>query len=179
MFYSLVTLFLYKCSNMLGDKKKGDAISWRITEPISSIILYDNTNRKKGGKGELIEVTDKKIIKDYLNQPMPILPGDSVVLLYVDGKPAFTESVRGTKLIHILNAIEKGVNRTITDIDTLSTRETVYNRISGFFRKKDRLERIIKFEDKKLKIKDLLGDHVFFEGGLRRENRVWIYGLGS
>lgn len=150
--------------------KKDRNISWRINQPLSDLQIYDGKTADY--------VTDKKEIDAYLNQTVPIKSGDKVVVLYVDGLPAITVPVTGTKLINVLRAIEKGVNQVITDSDFNNTM-IVYKTIGNFFHKKDRLNLVNKFESKKLKVKDLLGDHIFYEGGLHRKNHVWLYGLGS
>ena len=55
----------------------------------------------------------------------------------------------------------------------------VYALIGSFLRKNDRLKMVKKFEANKLKYKELLGDHCYFEGGLHLEKKIWTYSLGS
>jgi hypothetical protein len=99
--------------------------------------------------------------------------------LYHDSEPVITEPVTGSTLLSILKAIERGVNRRINPNTDFDQKEKIYQRISGFFKSRMRLELTKKYESGILKIKELLGDHVWYEGGLRRKNGIWLYGLGS
>lgn len=108
------------------------------------------------------------------------LRGKRIVLLYNSGTPILTTPFVGNTFSQWMKCLYEGVNKTIIVEELNRTEiELVYQRISGWFDSKIRLDLVKKLESNKLKIKELLGHHVYFEGNLKLEKGTWHYGLGS
>ncbi len=126
-----------------------------------------------------------KEIKKALNKKYNVKKGDRVCLVYNDGKPTkITTKISGNTLKSILTSIDKGMRRPLKNVNydpsTGISVESIYNIISGFVNPEDRIRLINAFEYGELTPVQLIGDHKFFEDGLRRErNGVWTYGSGS
>jgi hypothetical protein len=103
-----------------------------------------------------------------------------ISLLWLDSKPVFTVEFTGSTFKDWMNTLYEGLNREIIkehiSIESISI---VYALIGSFLRENDRLKMVKKFEANKLKYKELLGDHCYFEGGLHLEKKIWTYSLGS
>jgi len=140
-------------------------ISWNITKPFSTACIYDND----------VEI---KLNPKVFDEEVKIKHANEVALLFDDTQIIFTEPIKGSILKSIFRSIERGLERIIDNYD-IATRRSVYKRIGGFISFSRRMKLIRKYEYGKLKIKDLLGDHVFFEGGLHHVNGIWVYDLGS
>ncbi|AYV79357.1 MAG: hypothetical protein Faunusvirus10_20 [Faunusvirus sp.] len=147
-------------------------ISWRTDKPISTMQQYV----KKQGKSDLVY---SPVPKEYLNRILPVRKGDVVVLAYDDGKPFFTHPIRGKRVIDVFKAIEAGV-KVVLKSDNFETRNKVYRTLARFMHARDRRRLADKFERGKLRLIDLMGGYVFYEGGLKRiAGGIWIYNLGS
>lgn len=137
---------------------------WYMVKPVKSIQDFD----------------ENPLTKETLNQKIAIKKGDKVALFYNEEGPVYTEPINGSTLKDVLNAIERGLNKTIPN-DDLEIRRIVYDKICYFFSGKNRLDLIKKYEKGILKSIDLIkGGRDFYEGNLKRlKNGIWIYGTGS
>lgn len=146
-------------------KYSENKISWNITKPLSSACIYTEDD-------ESIKVPNY-----ILEKKMPIKNGDSVALMYFNNEVMFTEPVKGKNYESILKAIEKGMKKKISlereDINK------VYILISRFGGSENRIKLVKKYEQGNLTVADLLGGYEFYEGNLKRKNKIWVYGLGS
>ena len=141
-------------------------IQWILDRPLDTACFRTN------------DYKEIKIPPAVWNIKKSVMPGDKIVLIYDDNEIVFTEPIRGSTLKSILKSLERGLNRKLKN-NNLHTIKNVYKLIGLFFKKDKRLELAKKFEMNDLCIKDLLGDHTFYEGHLRRNGGVWIYGVGS
>jgi len=140
-------------------------ISWTITTPLST--------------AHIISTDEQPVPSTLLNHKLSVRSGDTIAILYNHYTPIITEKITGSTLKSVLSSLERGLQKRVSPHDN-DLREQIYSRISGFFRTKDRLRLINLYEKGRLKPIDLLGDHIFFEGGLKRgKGGVWTYGLGS
>jgi hypothetical protein len=125
----------------------------------------------------------KKSIKE---EPIPPeilnikLRGKRIVLLYDSGTPILTTPFVGNTFSQWMKCLYEGVNKTIM-VEELSMTEVelIYKRIGGWFVSNIRSNLVKKLESNKLKISELLGNHVYFEGCLKLEKGTWYYSLGS
>lgn len=156
-----------KTENKESAKDIDKNISWDITKPVSEIELFDRSNDNF-----------KEVPKSYFESKLPIKKNDHVVLIYHNGEPLFTAPVYGSTRLSIFKSIEKGMNQRIDNNDRENVRK-VYIMITYWFRSNARKELANKFESGKLLVKDLVGDHRWYENNLKRKNKIWQYGLGS
>jgi hypothetical protein len=151
--------------------KDTNNISWSMYESHKTAYVFD----------ENYDGPDKEKTKLIMNKKVPIKKGDQIVILYDNSKPIITKEWNGgeTTIKNVLYFIEKALNENINNNNNdLIT--AVYKRISSWFCSKLRLELVEKFEKGKLKPKDLLGDHRYFEGMKRRGSSKFIeYSVGS
>lgn len=117
----------------------------------------------------LLNETEKKIRLPGFKK------GDVVALVYDQSNVVFTEKITSGTIGGLLEAIDRGMRSYIpSDLN-----KKVYTLIGYFIHGKNRLLLSKKFERGKLTPKDLLGDHHFMEGGIRRIKGVWVYATGS
>lgn len=147
----------------------GQHISWNINHPVSKAKLWDSK------KNDFVTIPP-----GMLDKKVAVRKGDRITILFQDGKPLFTEPLGAAKTLRgVFTSIERGLDRKIPK-DKFDVREKVYRQIAAFFHYKHRMPLVKKFEAGILKVRDLLGDHVFWEGGLKRgKGGIWTYGLGS
>lgn len=144
--------------------KQINKISWTITRPFTTAVIIP---------------TDEQIPSSLLNYKLPVRSGDTISLVYNNNESILTERISGSTFKSVMTSLQRGLQKNIPTGDS-DTREKVYQRIAMFIRPKDRLRLINLFEKGKLKPVDLLGNHIFFEGGLRRgKEGIWTYALGS
>lgn len=146
-------------------------IEWITIEPLSKARLRDDHDD--------VEPEPKPVPNAVWNTKVPVRKGDTVALIYRDRRAFLTEPVQGGTLRSLFAAIERGMKRKLDPRDW-DTKEKAYVLISRFVGDKKRLELVHAFEKGKLAVKDLVGDHYFFEGPfVRSKDGVWEYGLGS
>jgi hypothetical protein len=151
-------------------EKKNKLISkviWTINTDPDGAYIYEN-------KKSIIE---EPIPPEILNIK---LRGKRIVLLYDSGTPILTTPFVGNTFSQWMKCLYEGVNKTII-VEELSRSEVelIYKRIGGWFDSKIRSNLVKKLESNKLKISELLGNHVYFEGNLKLEKGTWHYFLGS
>jgi len=145
-------------------KFKGHMISWSITKPISSACVYDE------------EDNPKPISKEIFNTEIGIRKGDKLVILEYNDEPILTEIIRGKTLKNLFMTMEKGMAKILQN--TTDNAAIVYPRIAQFLKPLHRLQLSKKFEENKLCVKDLAGDHIYYEG-CSRKGKLWYFSLGS
>lgn len=152
-----------------------DLVNWNITQPISSARSYDKRVKIDGVLSS--EVSFKHDCK--------------IAILSEGGKPVTLENIGGKRTVRdVLEVIQAGLNKTLK-VDAYSNVhwseeygnsfdkiKAVYGAISTFLHPSLRMGLVRKFEEGCLKQKDLLGDHVFFEGLSMRNGHV-VMVLGS
>lgn len=136
--------------------------SWRINQSLSKAKVFED--------GSYHKVPDEMWNKRY-----NVKKGDLIVTLYNHGQPLYVTEIHGTSFRDILQSLYNGLNDTIDNNDSEIIQEIINNFIKYDTRKKltDKLIRGT------LKVKDLLGDHVFYEGNLTRHHGICTYALGS
>ncbi|AYV84207.1 MAG: hypothetical protein Hyperionvirus19_31 [Hyperionvirus sp.] len=148
---------------------------WVIANPLSSIKLIDTIGDEfcydSNGGFKFLEVPES-----LLKMKMPIKKNDRVRISTDCNE--ITELIVGDTIGDFLRAIERGLNRK-PNSDNSQISEYVYARIGMFGDKKYQSRLIKKFKNGTLQYRDLLGDHIFWEGGLERENGLWCYSVGS
>ncbi|AYV84210.1 MAG: hypothetical protein Hyperionvirus19_34 [Hyperionvirus sp.] len=148
-------------------------IDWVLNDSLKSIKLFDldyDHTKNPGAK-----IKNLKVPKSLLETKMPIEKNDRVGIFAEDD--LLTELIRGDTIGDFLKAIAKGL-KSKPNRNNEAICEYVNLRISNFC-KEMQLKLTKDFEDGKLKYSDLLGDHIFFEAGLKRENGIWTYRTGS
>ncbi len=108
------------------------------------------------------------------------LRGKYIVTLRNGNDIILTTPFIGNTFGEWMQCLYQGTNK-ILIVEEL-TREQVngiYTRIGGWFNSQDRLRMVKKFEDNKMKVSELLGNHYFFESGLELKKGIWNYSLGS
>lgn len=146
-------------------------LSWDVTKPISSIKIYDDETGKFS-----------TVSRSELSKKISVRKNDVVGYWYRGNLIEWlTEPVQGDTLRDLLKAYSRLVNRALRS-GSLDMASWVYTRIGDFIHKKDRIRLARLYESNKLKLADLMGDHVCYEGynvvkcGKRR---VWVISLGS
>jgi len=173
-----------------------DNISWIVTHSISKLNIEDK-DRKILHSYRSAET--KKILE---NINIPVEDGDEVVILSTSTLyPLITSTVikSGNEytVLDVIKSFIMGLNSIIYPANRLSIgpnqnvetsltfiheyfstgfekNNFVYCRISNFIDSLDRLNLINLYENRRLKIKDILGDHVFFEGVYRKESTKFL-----
>jgi len=107
-------------------------------------------------------------IPSYSNLELPIKLGDNIGILYYDEFPVICERAIGNDIKSLLETIHKCVNRTVTDEEI----PRIYP-IIGNFGKETRLSMVKKVEEGELLIKELLGDHIHFNGNIKYKDNMW------
>lgn len=132
-------------------------IIWTITEPVSTAVIEVD--------GEYLPVP-----KEILSKKKDVKPGDRILLVSTRiGE--ITTPAYGSTVKSLLMSIERGMNKYITEA---TDSKLVYDAIMMF--RQDYVTKLLKkYKNGKLKPSDLVGDHYFFEGNLRRKNGVWRY----
>jgi hypothetical protein len=143
-------------------------ISWCINKPANTATFgYDESNKPI------------PIPANVWNMQIGIRKGDRVVLVYHNREPQLLAPVCGKTLRDLFESIERGMKARLNCADDEIVSQ-VYPVISRWYRGKDRLQLVNKFEKSKLTAGDLCGDYVFFDGNLTRENSgIWTYALGN
>ena len=123
---------------------------------------------------------DPVLTKEAMEKKIPIKRGDEIAVLYVEGKSFLVtkwnkkDGTMKEVLEHLYEALDEPL---VPD-----WRETtgIYKRIGSWFDGEKRLELVRKYESGQLKAKELLGDHLFFEGMGREgsSKNIWV-GTGS
>jgi hypothetical protein len=148
IYYKIIKLYIMS---------KEDDIIWTITEPVSTAV---------------IEVDDEylPVPKEILNKKKNVKPGDRIVLVKARiGE--ITAPAYGSTVKSLLMSIERGMDKYITES---TDSKIVYDAIMMF--RLDYVTKLLKkYKNGKLKPSDLVGDHYFFGGGLRRKNGIWTY----
>ena len=148
-----------------------ERIYWDLSEPLKTayIPVHDSDEERP--------LSSKK-----LNEPLKhFRQGDQVAVLYYDsGKVLYSEPIRGSGTVgNALKALERGLERTVPAEDN-DLRPKVYFAITGFLRKEHRLQLVERYENGKLKFRDLLGDHTGFYTPFHRiKGGIFVYGLDS
>ena len=159
-----------------SDRDMINKISWCINKPVNTATFgYDESNKPI------------PIPASVWNTPIGIRKGDRVVLVYHNREPQLLAPIRGTArsaasgktLRDLFESIERGMKTRLNPADD-ETVHQVYPVISRWYRGKDRLQLVSKFEKGKLTAGELCGDYVFFDGNLTREKGgIWTYSLGN
>lgn len=142
-------------------------VSWTIISEPNEAHMYENKNYDV----ELDvspEILNIKLKGKYI---VTLRDGDDIIL---------TTPFVGNTFGEWMKCLYDGINRTLI-VDELSREEItgIYKRISGWFDSKIRLKIVKDFESNKLKVSELLGHHIYFEGNLKLEKGIWNYSLGS
>jgi hypothetical protein len=145
-------------------------ISWSIetlpsTARIINVENLDNIN----------------IPENILNYKLPYSHiASKIVLLTRNGEIILTTNFNGTTFNHWLNSLYEGLHLPINNDElTNKQRENIYILISRFTDSEYRKLLVNKLENSELKPVNLLGDYKYFEGGLKRNNNIWSYRVGS
>lgn len=145
---------------------------WKITEPFESIRLLQNNN--------LIPIPT-----NIFNLKLPIQIGDRVTLLFdIHGEAALTAPIIGNTIGEFLQSLYRSL---ITPIDVDSNNQEIQNILNCINHMPNSWKKhqyLYKIAYNTLTPLYLLqtgnnGDHVFFEGNLRRNNGIWTYSTGS
>lgn len=142
--------------------KPCDVLQWSLEEPLETATIIGP------GKKPL------PVPADLLAFVLPIQSGDRVLL----GDTGITAPIRpGPNTFgHLLRSIEVGLQERLSNESSEATR-AVYKSAGKFHYKDDRLMTVRKFEAGNLKPKHVLGEAIYFRGGLRRSDSsgVWSY----
>ena len=143
------------------------SICWNLKQSLAFANAgYDSSNK-------LV-----KISNEIWNKKLNVKRGDQISLVYYDGKPIITHSIKGNTIKDILKSLENGLRKPLEV--TYENAKKVYITTSSFRFAKDRIKIIKLFENKKLCPIDLIGNYQFFEGSLKRtRNGTWVYDVGS
>jgi len=141
-------IIIYICTYYINmNKIKGEHISWNILEPLDTIKWYDT-----------ISETIIPIQESILNSDVGIKRGDVVALLVHDNKPIVTEKIIGKLVLkNILQSIYRGLNKILHN--TSDNAIVIYPLISGYLSSTTRLDKIKKFENNELYVKDIIGTY--------------------
>ncbi len=121
---------------------------------------------------EFIEFEDEE-----LDQQLPNFEiGDTVTLLYYEQKPILTFPISVGTFNGLLEALSEGLNTPINLLDHAI--EDIHKIINTFSDEEQKSKRLL-YENNELTAVDLLGDYIFMEPLLNKENTVWVYGVGS
>lgn len=150
--------------------KKTDILQWCLEEPLENAYVLDGAQKPI------------PVPADLLALPLPIQPGDRVLLGDTGiAVPIDTPSGASTPTFHhLLRAIEKGLQERLSPEDKASIQAT-YTSVGKFKYSEDRICHIRKFEAGKLKAKHILGEAIYFHGGLRRSesSKTWSYRMAT
>ncbi len=125
---------------------------------------------------------------DYINIPENILNyklpysniASKIILLTKNGEIILTTNFNGTTFNEWLNSLYEGLHLPINNNELNNIqRENIYILISRFADSEYRKLLVNKLENSELKPVNLLGDYKHFEGGLKRNNNIWSYRIGS
>jgi len=142
-------------------------VSWTIFSNPNEAHIFENKNYDV----ELPvppEILNIKLRGKYI---ITLRDGDDIIL---------TTPFVGNTFGEWMQCLYQGTNKTLI-VNELSREQVngIYTRIGGWFNGQDRLRMVKKFEDNKMKVSELLGNHYFFEGSLKLEKGIWNYSLGS
>lgn len=166
-------------------------ITWDISTPLPEKIMEWSPTEKK-----LVPIDPIKLQK-------PVLPSTNyqVVILWDSTPnsrnciPVVAEPVVGTTVYDVLKTIDKGMRKSIKPVNRqtpvedeyfskvhkklgISKNTWIYRSISNYIDANKRIRRIKNYERGILKPYELLGDHVFFEGIMKKGKKLLIH-LGS
>ena len=142
-------------------------VSWTIISNPDEAYIFENKNYD----------VELPLSPEILNIK---LRGKYIVTLRDGNDIILTTPFVGNTFAEWMQCLYQGVNKKLI-VDELSREQVngIYTRIGGWFNSKDRLKMIKDFESNKLKVSELLGNHIFFEGSLKLEKGIWNYSLGS
>jgi hypothetical protein len=144
-------------------------VSWALTRPLKTMTVF------------LPDDTFGPVPKEYFDRKLPIKSADTIVVLCIRNHAPITAPIKGKTVHNVFKSLERGLHiKMRSSTDDVFRRIAVYSRIADFVDAKMRKSLTKKYEAGSLRPIDLLGDHVYYEGGLRRgKGGVWRYGLGS
>jgi hypothetical protein len=142
-------------------------VSWTIISDPEEARMYENKNYNVA-LDVSPEILNIKLAGKYI---VTLRDGSDIIL---------TTPFVGNTFGEWMKCLYNGVNRTLI-VDELSREEIagIYKRISAWFDSKIRLKMVKDFESNKLKVSELLGNHIYFEGSLELKKGLWDYSLGS
>ena len=119
---------------------------------------------------------DHEKTKVIMNKKVPIKRGDKIAVLYVNHEPYLVtkwnkkDGTLKEVLEHLYDALDTPLEPNWEET------KGIYERISNWFKSEDRLELVRKYENGELKPKELLGDHLYFEGMGREgsSKNIWV-----
>ncbi len=106
--------------------------------------------------------------------------GSKLLVILRTDKPVITKKIQTTSSAQILKIYEKEINKKIKADRSKSCKfvENIYYAIGRFLHKNDRKCLVDKFEKGTLKVKELFGDHIYFEGFVIEKDVIFV-GFGS
>ena len=147
-------------------------ISWRLDQPLCKMRLKrtSNQNLKKILRTKIRGMKGKKMM----------------VIQFMDNKwvPLITTTIAGDTIGDAMKAIAKNVNTIIKPSDelgkgaTLTRNNVVYSFVAGYRTAKLRRNLITKYENKRLKVRDMLGNSKYFEA-ITKKGKNYIVIAGS
>jgi hypothetical protein len=143
-------------------------VRWLITESVNEAHYYADDDEDEDDPHHVA------IPKEVLDRDLDDFSEDDVIAIIHDNrdKPVIVEKIKKPTIKSLLKAMERGMNKRV-DIENSDTREKVYNLISQYLRKEDRLRLIKKYENNNLYARDLVADHAMFYGEIEKKGHVW------
>jgi hypothetical protein len=144
-------------------------ISWR---------LFDKPEKAGFWKDDVFTPLPKSILNTKITTSKTPM---KIAIIWSRDKPIYFADFKGTTLEDFMKSIYNETQRSIGPKNSNPTE--IYNLIGNFSRPKTRKEMIENYEKGTLKVAELLGDHYFFDGGIRKEKHdgktIYVFGIGS